>query len=229
MYHVFQLTALLVRGPATRGERFAISLNWVANPDQEEHGVLICVQDCVRSPHFTQRRLFSESRLRILSESVAIADCITSSSVYAQWSHVETACAGQVVSDLRACWDRAILRTADDMSDRWNHGGNPRSETSSRPVAQISEVAEEGRVAYVPVASPALGQSGPSKILCSRSKRKRKISRSPAKGRPRFPDEFSIETICGISLSAFVLFCLHLWISFSIVCIWIGCIKYLVR
>ena len=81
MFQVVQLTALVVRGPATRVETFSISLDIVAIPDREGHGVLLCVQDFVRSPLFTQWRIFSESDLTMLSESVAIADSIPSISV----------------------------------------------------------------------------------------------------------------------------------------------------
>ena len=68
----------------------------------------------------------------MLSESVAIADSITSSPVYAPWSIVESAFASEVITDLCACWDRVVLRrrTARNTSERWYHGGNPRSETA---------------------------------------------------------------------------------------------------
>ena len=119
----------------------------------------------------------------MLSESVSIADSITSSPVYAPWSVVESASARQVINDLCACWDRVVLRrrTAKDTSERWYHGGTPRSETASRPGMRTSDVVEEGRVEYVPVAPPALGPPGPSQIRSSSSKRKRKITRSPVK------------------------------------------------
>ena len=124
----------------------------------------------------------------MLSESVAIADSITSSPVYDPWSVVESASKRQVVSDFCACWDRVVLRrrTAKDTSERWYHGGTPRSETASRPGVRISDVVEEGRVEYVPVAPPALGPPGPSNISPSSSKRKRKINRSPVKMPRRF-------------------------------------------
>ena len=117
------------------------------------------------------------------SESVAIADSITSGPVYAPWIVVESASASQVISDLCACWDRVVLRrrTAEDTSERWYHGGTPRSRTASRPGVRISHVVEEGRVEYVPVTAPVLGPLGPSKIRSSSSKRKREISRSPVK------------------------------------------------
>ena len=119
----------------------------------------------------------------MLSEPVAIADSITSSPVYAPWSVVESASAHQVIGDLCACWDWVVLRrsTAKDTSERGYHGGTPRSETASRSGVSISDVVEERRIENVPVAPPALGPPGPSKICSPSSKRKRKISRNPVK------------------------------------------------
>ena len=141
------------------------------------------MQDFVQSPHFTQRSFFSESGLTMLSESVAIADSITLNPVFAPWSFLESACASQVHTDLSACWDRVVLRrrTAKETSERWYHVGTPRSETASGPGLIISDVVEEGRVEYVPVAAPAPGPPGPSKIRSCSSKRKRKTSSSPMK------------------------------------------------
>ena len=124
----------------------------------------------------------------MLSEPVVIADSITSSPVYAPWSVVESAFAGQVIADLCACWDWVVLRrrTAKQTNERWYYGGTPRSETTSRSGMRVSDVVEEGRVEYVPVAAPAVGPLGPSKIRSSSSRRKRKVSRSPVKLPRRF-------------------------------------------
>ena len=126
----------------------------------------------------------------MLSESVAIADSITSSPVYAPWSVVASASVNQVIADMCVCWDRVVLRcrSAKDTSERWYHGGTPRIETASRPRpgVRISDVVEEGRVVYVPVAPPALGPPGASRIPSSSSKRKRKVTRSPVKLPRRF-------------------------------------------
>ena len=92
----------MIRGSSTQCEDFSISLDCVAINKEEVRGVLLCVHDFVRSPHFTQRNFFSETGLSILSESVAIADSITSSPVYAPWSVVASASASQVISDLCA-------------------------------------------------------------------------------------------------------------------------------
>ena len=178
----------MIRASSTQCEDFTISLDRVAIKQEEERGVLFCVQDFIRSPHFTQRNFFSETGLTMLSESVAIADSITSSPVYAPWRVVESASARQVIADMCACWDRVVLRrrSAKDTSERWYHGGTPRSETASGPGVRISDVVEEGRVEYVPVAPPALGPPGPSRIHSSSSKRKRKVTRSPVKLPRRF-------------------------------------------
>ena len=48
----------------------------------------------------------------MLSESVPIANSSTSSPVDAPWIFVETACAGQAIIDVHACWDRVVLRRA---------------------------------------------------------------------------------------------------------------------
>ena len=77
-------------------------------------------------------------------------------------------------------------RSAKDTSERWYHGGTPRSETASRPGVRISDVVEEGCVEYVPVVPPALDPPGPSKISSSSSRQKRKITRSPVKLPRRF-------------------------------------------
>ena len=124
----------------------------------------------------------------MLSESVAIADSIASSPVYAPWSVVASASASQVIADMCACWDRVVLRrrSAKDTCERWYHGGTPRSETASRPGVRISDIVEEGRVEYVPAAPPALGPPGRSRIHSFSSRWKRKVTRRPVKLPRRF-------------------------------------------
>ena len=72
----------MIRGPGTHGENFIVRFDHVAIKEEEVFGVLLCVQNVVRSPYITQTSFFSESGLTMLSESVAIADSITSSAVY---------------------------------------------------------------------------------------------------------------------------------------------------
>ena len=59
LFQVFQLTALVMRGPATPIHICFVSYDRVAIREEEVRGVLLCVQDFVRSSHFTQRSFFS--------------------------------------------------------------------------------------------------------------------------------------------------------------------------
>ena len=61
MFRVFPLTTLVIRGSPTQAEEFTISLDRVAIKKEEVRGVLLCVQDFVRSPRFTQGNFFSET------------------------------------------------------------------------------------------------------------------------------------------------------------------------
>ena len=132
VFQVFQLTTPVIRGSSTWCEDFTISLDRVVINKEEVRGALFCVKDFVRSPHFTQRNFFSETGLTMLSESVAIADSIASSPVYAPSSVFASASASQVIAYMCACWDRVMLRrrSAKDTSERSYHGGTPRKETA---------------------------------------------------------------------------------------------------
>ena len=83
MFQVFQLTPLVIRGPATHDDRFLVNFGRVAVKEEELRGALLCEQYFARKPHFTQRSFLSHSGFTMLSESVAIADKITSKPVYA--------------------------------------------------------------------------------------------------------------------------------------------------
>ena len=52
-------------------------------------GALLCVQDFIGSPHFSQRFLFSDYSVAILSEFAAISDSITTTAVCESWANVE--------------------------------------------------------------------------------------------------------------------------------------------
>ena len=186
---MLQVTVLIIRGPVISGERFIINLERVMICEDEMRGALLCVQDFVRSPHFTQRNFFSDSGVTMLAESVAMCDSITNSDVFEPWSHMETASRSQVVAEVCACVDQAVdrRRAVKDSREQWYAaaGIRPSSEDSaSRSGVRISNVVEEGRVEYVPVRAPSISVPGPSNLRVSSGKSKnRKISRSPVKRR----------------------------------------------
>ena len=78
-FQVFQLTALALRGTLPSGEKFTVNLDRVAMREDTVRGVLLCVQDFVRDPVFTQRSFFSGTGAAMLSEAAAISDSVTSS------------------------------------------------------------------------------------------------------------------------------------------------------
>ena len=103
LFQVFQLTTLVIRGPAIHGGKFLVSLDCVATKEKEVRGVLLCVQDFVRSPQFSEISFLSVSGSTMLSESVVIAHSITTNAVYVPRSVVESANASQVITNLCAC------------------------------------------------------------------------------------------------------------------------------
>ena len=188
---MFQLTALIVGGPVTSGERFIINLKRVMICEDEVRGALLCVHDFARSPHFTQRNFFSHSGIAVLAEIAAICDSITSSAVLEPWSHVETVSRSQMVAEVCACVNQPVdrRRAVKDSQEQWYAviGIRPSSEDSApRSGVTISKNVGEGRVEYVPLSVPPLSTPGPKNLRVSSGKsRKRKISRSPVKR--RFP------------------------------------------
>ena len=189
VFQVFQLTALIVRGPVTCGGRFIINLDRVMICEDEVHSAILSVQNFIRSPHSTQRNFFSDSGIAMLTESASISDRITHSAVFEPWSHVETTTRSQVVVDVCGCVKEAIdrRRLVKDSQEQWYAVGDirPSSEDSTPGSGvRISNIVEEGRVGYVPVRVISFIFPGPSNLRASSGKsKKRTISRSPVKRR----------------------------------------------
>ena len=178
------MTALIVRGPVTCGGRFLINLDRVMICKDEVQSAILCVQDFVRSPHFTQRSFLSDSGIAMLTESAAISDSITNSAVFEPWNHVETTSRSQVVADICGCVSEALdrRRMLKDSQEQWYEvvGIRPSSEDStSRSGVRISNVVEEGRVEYVPVRAPSASVPGPSNLSVSSGKFRKKHQSKP--------------------------------------------------
>ena len=194
-FQVFQSTALALRGPLPYGEKFSVNLDRVAIREDIVRGVLLCVQDFVRDPVFTQRSFFSETGVEMLTEAAAISDSITSSSLYVPWSAVEAESCTRIISDLKACFEKAVERrrvVKDTSEQRYRLGAvRPSSgESSSQCGVRISTVVEEGQVEYVPVAAPSHKVGSQSRRLSSPRKGKKKVSHSPVK----VPRQFEVSS-----------------------------------
>ena len=190
-FQVFQITALALRGPLPSGKKFLVNLDRVAIREDIVRSVLLCVQDFVRDPVFTQRSFFSETGVEILSEAAANADSITSSSVYLPWSTVENESSARIIADLKTCFEKAVERhrVVKDTNEQWYRLGAVRPSSgvsSSQYGVRISTVLEEGQVDYVPVAAPSRKASSQSRGLSSPGKGKKKVSHSPVQVRRQF-------------------------------------------
>ena len=178
-----------MRGPVTCGKRFIINLDRVMICEDEVQSAILCVQDFVRSPHFTQRKFFSDSGIAMLAESAALSHRITHSAVFEPLDHVETTSRSQVVADVCGCLNEALdrRRLVKDSQEQWYAVGGirPSSEDSTtRSSFRFSNIVEEGRVEYVSVRVPFPISPGPSNLRDSSGKSKRRtISRSPVKRR----------------------------------------------
>ena len=82
---------------------------------------LLCAQDLVRDPLFTHRNFFSETVVKLLSETAAFSDSITISSVFALWLEVENESSGQVFGDLKTFFKKALdcRHVVKDTSEQW--------------------------------------------------------------------------------------------------------------
>ena len=177
-FQVFHLTALIVRGPLTSGERFIINLERVMICKDEVCGALLCVEDIVISPHFTQRNFFSDSGIAILAESAAICDSITGTAVFEPWSQVETASCSQVVAEIGACVNQTVDRRRSvkgSLEQSCAVGGIRLSSenSASRSGVKISNTMEERRVDYVFVSVSSISTSGSAIFLFLRESPRR--------------------------------------------------------
>ena len=184
LFQVFQSTALAIRGSVTSGERVTVISDRVAMREEVVRDMLLCVQDFVRDPIFTQRSFFSERGVAMLSEAAAISDSITSSSLYDPWSEVERGSSAQIIADLMACFEKALDRrrvVKHTSEQRYALGvARPSSgESSSQYGVRISTVVEEGQVDYVPVVAPSRKAAGHrSSSFLSRKGKKESVSES---------------------------------------------------
>ena len=166
-------------------------LGSVAIRENVMRGVLLCVQDFVRDPVFTQRSIFSELGVAMLSEAAAISNSISSSSLHVPLSEVESETSDWIIADLKFCFEKAIgrRRVVKDTSEQWYAWGAVRpssGESSSQYSVLISTVVEEGQVDYVPVAALSRKIAGHSRHLSCSGKGKKKVSLSLVKLPPHF-------------------------------------------
>ena len=172
---MFQLTALVVKGPSELHPVFTVSLNGVAIDHEKLKGAVACVQDFVRHPLFTKRNFFSETGISMFRNS----------SKFDPWGAIGVE-AGPIAADLSSCREKIVSqrKAVRDTRERWFSAETVASsavgETAPRTTVRISDVEEVGDVQYVAehekLGLPCCSQSAsrPGKI------KKRRAPVSPA-------------------------------------------------
>ena len=193
-FWIFQLTALVVKGPSELHPVFTVSLNGVPIHHEQEKGAVACVQDFVRAPLFTQRSFFSETGIGMLNTAVTVADAVRNSSKFDPWGAIGVE-AGPVIADLKSCRENIVSqrKAVKDTRERWFSAETVTSsavgETVPQTTVRISDVVEVGDVHYV-AEHEKLGL-----LCCSQSalspggSKKRRAPMSPGVARKQFSGE----------------------------------------
>ena len=152
-FQIFQLTALVVKGPSELHPVFSVSLKGVAIDHDKAKGAVACVQDFVRHPLFTQRNFSLETGIKMLNTAVTVADAVQNSSEFDPWGALGVE-AGLVIADLKSCREKIVSRrkVVKDTRERWFGAETVASsavgETAPRTTVRISDVVEVGDVKY---------------------------------------------------------------------------------
>ena len=153
-FRIFQLTALVVKGPSELQPVLTASLNGAAISHEKMNGAVACVQDFVRHPLFTQRNFFSETWSSMLNTAITAADIVRNSSKVDPWGAIGVE-GGPVVADLKPCRGKIVSRrkAVEDTRERWFGAGTVASsavgEAAPLTTVHISDVVEVGDVQYV--------------------------------------------------------------------------------
>ena len=151
---MFQLTALMVRGPSKLHPIFTVSLNGVAIDHEKAKGAVACVQDFVRHPLFTKRSFFSETGISMLNTAATAADAVRNSARFDPWGPIDVE-AGPVIADLKSCREKVMSqrKAVKDTRERWfsveTVASSAVGESAPRTIVRISDVCEVGDVQYV--------------------------------------------------------------------------------
>ena len=133
---------------------FTVSLDGVAIVHEQMKGAVVCVQDFVRPPLFTQGNFFSETGIGMLNTAVTAADAVRNSSKFDPWGAIDVE-TGPVIVDLKSCREKNVSRRKAVKDTRERRFGaetvasSAFDETAPRTTARISDVNEVGDVQYV--------------------------------------------------------------------------------
>ena len=153
LLQIFQLTALMIRGPSEPHPVFTVSLDGVAIDHEKLRGAVACVQVFMRHPLFTQRIFFCETGISMLITAVTAADAVQNSARFDAWGAIGVE-VGPVIADLKSYREKILSRrkAVKDTWERWFSAKTVASsavgETAPRTTVRISDVVEVGDVHY---------------------------------------------------------------------------------
>ena len=151
---IFQLTALVVKGPSELHPFFSVSLNGVAIDHDQVKGAVACVLDFVRHPLFLQRSFFSETGISMFNTAITAADAVQNIARFDPWEAIVVE-AGAVIAELKSCREKCVSRrkAMNDTRERWFSATTVTSsavgEAAPRTTVRISDVFEVGDVQFV--------------------------------------------------------------------------------
>ena len=119
-FQIFQLTALVKKGPSELHPVFTVSLNGVAIDHEQVKGQWRVCRILFVIPCYIQTNFFSETGISVLNTAVTGADAYRSSSKFDLWGAIGVE-AGPVIADLKSCREKvASLRKAvRDTREGW--------------------------------------------------------------------------------------------------------------
>ena len=106
-FQIFQLAALVVKGPSELHSVFIVSLNGNAISHEQVKVAVACVQDFVRHPLITQKNFFSETGISMLNTVITAADSVQNSSKF-DFAGAIGVEAGPVIVDLKSCREKIV-------------------------------------------------------------------------------------------------------------------------
>ena len=153
-FKIFQLTALVVKGPSKLNPVFTVLLNGVAISHKKMKGAVESLQDFVRHPLFTERNFFSETGNSMLNSAVTAADAVRNSSKFDPWRAIGVD-AGPAIADLKSGRDKIVSRrkAVKDARERWfgavTVASSASVEAAPTTTVRISDVVQVRYVQYV--------------------------------------------------------------------------------
>ena len=153
-FPIFQLTALVVKGPSEFHPVFTVSLNGVAIGHGKVKGAVVCVHDFVRHPLFRQANFLSQTGISMLNIAVTAADAFRHRSKFDPWGAIGVDVV-PLIADLKSCREKIAARrkAVKDTRERWFGAETVASsavgEPAPRATVHTSDVVEVGDVQYV--------------------------------------------------------------------------------